>query len=61
MWKLLWQIIDLIVGFAIWMYALYMLWKPNPTIKDLVVLCAILLITVLGNQSKIDTIAEKLK
>lgn len=55
------QILDLVVGFGLWMYALYMLWKPNPTIKDVVVLGAIILIIVLSNQGKIETIAEKLK
>ncbi len=59
--KLLSQVLDMIVSFGLWIYALYILFKAEPTVKDVAGLCAIMLVVVLGNQSRIDTISEKLK
>lgn len=61
MYKLLYKVFDLLVFFGLWGYSFYIMWKPNPTIKDVSMLVAIILIIVLGNQSKIETLEEKIK
>lgn len=44
-----------IVGYACWL-----IWKDNPTIKDLTWLCAMTLIQSLVNEGKLNAIKEKL-